>query len=139
MNWVALTLVSALFSGLTNTAFKQMANTSASTFAVGGFFMLSGLTMTVYSIVTRQQELSLETWKWAAAAAVLFTVSNIFLYRGLSAGGPMNGIYGVYGAAGLAVVAALGALFLGEKMNVYGWIGMAMAIGAVTLLANGRG
>jgi hypothetical protein len=30
-------------------------------------------------------------------------------------------------------------LALGEKLNMYGWVGVAMAATAVVLLANGRG
>jgi uncharacterized membrane protein len=137
MEWAIFAGISALFSGLTNMAFKQMASSTASAFAVAAFFMLSGLAMTVYSIVARQQELPLMAWKWAAVGAVLFTINNVFLYKSLSSGGPASLVYGIYGSVGLIVVAGLG-LALGEKLNMYGWMGVALAATAVVLLANGR-
>lgn len=139
MNWVIFAGISAFFSGLTNIAFKQMANSSASAFAVAAFFMMSGLLMTGYSIFARQQELPLDAWKWAAAGAVLFTVNNVFLYKSLNSGGPASLVYGIYGSVGLLVVGLVGFALLDEKLNMYGWAGMAMAICAVLLLANGRG
>jgi uncharacterized membrane protein len=138
MMWAVFAGFSAVFSGFTNMAFKQMANASSSAFAVAAFFMLSGLCMTVYSIGAKQQELPLIAWKWAALGAVLFTINNVFLYKSLSGGGPASLVYGIYGSVGLLVVAAMG-LALGEKLNMYGYLGVAMAAIAVVLLANGRG
>jgi drug/metabolite transporter (DMT)-like permease len=139
MNWVLFVAVSGFFSGLTNLAFKQMANASASAFAVAAFFMMSGLMMTGYAICARQQELPLAAWKYAALAAALFTINNVFLYKSLTSGGPAGLVYGIYGAVGLAVVGLLGFALLGEKLNMYGWAGMALAVVAVVLLANGKG
>lgn len=139
MSWFIAAVLAGTFSGGTNFLFKQMSVASASIYAVAAFMVFTGLGLVVYGGVTRDAALPSTVWGWAAVAAAVFMVSNIFLYRALNLGGPVGLVYGLYGVLSLLGTATLGMIFAGEKVNWMGWAGMACAVVAIVLMVNGKG
>lgn len=138
MSWFIAALMAGTLSGGTNFLFRQMSVASASIYAVAAFMVFTGLGLVVYAGATRDADLPAAAWGWAALAAAVFMVSNIFLYRALNLGGPVGLVYGLYGVLSLLGTATLGMLLAGEKLNWMGWAGMVCAVLAVFLMMNGK-
>lgn len=62
----------------------------------------------------------------------------VLLGQVLKSGLPVGVAYAIWAAAGVALVAAIGAVFLGEAMNVTMIGGLVLVIGGVVLLELGR-
>ncbi|NIJ14982.1 small multidrug resistance pump [Saccharomonospora amisosensis] len=60
-----------------------------------------------------------------------------FLARVLKAGLPVGVVYAIWAAAGVALVALVGAVFLGEHLNLTMIAGLVLVIGGVVLLELG--
>ncbi|WP_019806589.1 DMT family transporter [Saccharomonospora halophila] len=69
---------------------------------------------------------------------VSYGLAFVLLGRVLALGMPVGVAYAVWAALGVALVALIGALFLGETMNVPMILGLLLVIGGVVLLELGR-
>ncbi|OQO90597.1 QacE family quaternary ammonium compound efflux SMR transporter [Saccharomonospora piscinae] len=72
-----------------------------------------------------------------AVVAVAYGAAFYLLARVLTLGMPVGVVYAIWSAAGVALVAVIGALFLGERMNLTMVAGLALVIGGVLLLELG--
>ncbi|EID54433.1 DMT family transporter [Saccharomonospora xinjiangensis] len=73
----------------------------------------------------------------SAVVVVAYGTAFYLLSRILGAGLPVGVVYAVWSAAGVALVALIGALFLGERMNLTMVAGLVLVIGGVVLLELG--
>ncbi|WP_197319646.1 multidrug efflux SMR transporter [Saccharomonospora sp. NB11] len=69
--------------------------------------------------------------------AVAYGTAFYLLSLVLKAGMPVGVVYAIWSAFGVALVAVIGALFLGERMNVTMIAGLVLVIGGVVLLELG--
>lgn len=70
----------------------------------------------------------------SAIVVVGYLISFGALGLGLSKGLPMGVSYGIWAGTGTALVAVLGIFMFGEKISVWGFVGIALIIVGVVLL-----
>lgn len=138
MNWMTLLGLAGFFQGLCNFSFRQMSVATNSAYALAGFFVLAGAMFAGYAMSIRDPDLNRTGWMWVGILAVTIFASNILLMRGFNLGAPTGIGYLMFSVFSLATVVILGMVVLGEKLNVYGWVGVALAAAAIVLLANGK-
>lgn len=73
----------------------------------------------------------------SAVVVVSYGAAFYLLSRVLSAGLPVGVVYAIWSAFGVALVALVGAVFLGERLNVTMICGLVLIIGGVILLELG--
>jgi small multidrug resistance pump len=66
-----------------------------------------------------------------------YTVAFVLMAQVLKTGMPVGVVYAVWAAIGVALVALIGALFLGERMNLTMIVGLVLVIAGVVLLEMG--
>lgn len=138
MSPALMILLAGVVQGACNFTFKLMAGASSSIFTVAAFFVAAGLMLTGYGLLVRDGTVNAAAWGWAVLAAALITAADILLFRGLGGGAPAGVSFVVFAVVSMIVVVALGMFFLGERLNLYGWAGLGLAVVAIVLLSMGR-
>lgn len=75
----------------------------------------------------------------STVVVVAYGTAFYLLARVLKAGMPVGVVYAIWSAVGVALVALIGALFLGERLNLTMIFGLVLVIGGVVLLEVGGG
>lgn len=139
MSWVWMLGLAGVFQGICNFSFRQMSVATSSVYALAAFFIASGVLFLGYAAAMKDSDLTKTAWLWVGALVVTIFASNVLLMKGFGSGEAPAGIgYLIFNMTSLSVVVVLGMLLLGERLNIYGWIGIVMAACAIVLLANGK-
>lgn len=139
MSWMWMIGLAGFFQGICNFGFRQMSVATSSVYALAAFFICSGCLILGYGMAMRDGDVPRAAWGWVALMCVTIFLANILLMRGFAGGTAPVGLgYLVFYITSLSVVVGLGVFMLGEKLNVYGWVGAFLAVCAIALLANGR-
>jgi transporter family protein len=136
MNWQAWALLSALFAGLTailaKVGVKDVDSNLATAIRTSVILILAWL---IAAMTNRQplQTLTSRTWLFLVLSALATGASWLCYFRALQLGEASK----VAPIDKLSVVVAivLGATFLGESMTWVHWVGTALIVGGVLLLA----
>jgi drug/metabolite transporter (DMT)-like permease len=131
--------LAGIFQGICNFGFRQMSVATSSVYALAAFFVVSGVMFLGYAAAVRDGDIPRAAWGWIGLMCVTIFLSNVLLMKGFSGSAPVGAGYLVFYVTSLAMVVGAGVLLLGEKLNVYGWVGAFLAVAAIVLLANGRG
>ena len=138
VNPSVMILIAGVFQGVCNFSFRQMSVATTSVYALAAFFVLSGVMFLGYASATRDVDLNAKGWMWVGAMCVTIFVANLLLMKGFGAGAPAGLGYLMFYITSLSTLMMLSMVVLGEKLNMYGWAGMVLAVVAMALMLNGK-
>jgi drug/metabolite transporter (DMT)-like permease len=129
---VLLSLLAALSYGLSDFA-GGMASKRASAWSVALVAALTGGALVLAMALVLGADPTPEDLWWGAAAGLGNGFGTAFLYRGLSSG--RMGVVAPVSGVGAAVIPVAVGVLLGERPEVLVWVGIALALPAIWLVA----
>lgn len=132
MTSIALALVAAVAYGLSDFV-GGLFSRRTSVWPVGLLACVGSLAGPLVLLVVREGDPQAGDWLWGAAGGVGSGLGTAFLYRGLSSG--RMGVVAPVSAVGAVLLPLAAGLLGGERPGVLAWLGIAVALPGIWLVA----